>query len=502
MSWKKNWFSYPVWFIYVVVTGIGLICLAEAACDTLKIQPAFGIGAVVLGGCLTGLCVFLIHRFRLKHPGAKEKKHIVRTVAFAAVSVVFLAIGLVLRIQGIDNAGEKAGYFEVAAVTAKQGIPALVHGAEYFYIQLLHKVFFFIGNKFTAGVWLQILLQFGAILILFFSVRYTIGQIAAIVMLGFSMFSPYMIQESLDLSPEMVFLFLWSLVFAFAAAGSKGKLKPMYFLFAGFLVSFITYVDVAGVLLLFLVFAVIFCERDIETGAGKKLIALLLCIVGFALGFTGYVFVDSCLSAKSFSGVLEAWLKLYRPETLRIPVSVDATETIAECAVLLILMTAGVFSFWCDRRADYRKAWILGIVILVIADCYGVFTDSIPGGLFLYLLLTLLAGVSLQECFPVLYPIAACDGGDVKIPETESTEKLQIQEETTEETSEETTEETECRLEQQTEAEAEPTKVQLIENPLPLPKKHEKRVLGYDVEDIGQQDDFDIDIDENDDFDI
>lgn len=44
--------------------------------------------------------------------------------------------------------------------------------------------------------------------------------------------------------------------------------------------------------------------------------------------------------------------------------------------------------------------------------------------------------------------------------------------------------------------------IKLIENPLPLPKKHVKKVLDYDRELEEGKDDFDIEIDECDDFDI
>lgn len=44
--------------------------------------------------------------------------------------------------------------------------------------------------------------------------------------------------------------------------------------------------------------------------------------------------------------------------------------------------------------------------------------------------------------------------------------------------------------------------VKFIENPLPLPKKHVKKILDYDRELEDGQEDFDIEIDEDDDFDI
>lgn len=43
-------------------------------------------------------------------------------------------------------------------------------------------------------------------------------------------------------------------------------------------------------------------------------------------------------------------------------------------------------------------------------------------------------------------------------------------------------------------------KVTYLENPLPVPKKHEKRTMDFSVKD--KIDDFDFDVDENDDFDV
>ena len=46
-----------------------------------------------------------------------------------------------------------------------------------------------------------------------------------------------------------------------------------------------------------------------------------------------------------------------------------------------------------------------------------------------------------------------------------------------------------------------PKKVQYIENPLPLPKKHIKHVMDYSLKEMPDEDDFDLDIGDEDDFD-
>ena len=50
----------------------------------------------------------------------------------------------------------------------------------------------------------------------------------------------------------------------------------------------------------------------------------------------------------------------------------------------------------------------------------------------------------------------------------------------------------------------EPKKVKLLDNPLPLPKKHEPKVMDFKLTEVeGEKDkEFDFDIDNDDDFDI
>lgn len=47
-----------------------------------------------------------------------------------------------------------------------------------------------------------------------------------------------------------------------------------------------------------------------------------------------------------------------------------------------------------------------------------------------------------------------------------------------------------------------PEKPRFLENPLPLPKKHEKRTMDYQHEVAEDRMEFDYEIDEDDDFDI
>lgn len=492
MRWVKNWFSYVTWILYVLMVGVGLFGLTGVLCASsgIAIYPGIAICVVCIG--LVGLGVFLIQRYAPKYSVSGEKNDTARTVVEAVVTVLFLAIGLVLRLQDVGEAGEKAAYFETASVTAGQSIPPLVHGAVYFYLQLLHILYYFLGNRFVLGIWLQVLVQFGAILTLFFAVRHFAGHIAAVLMLGFCMFSPYMVQEALVLSPEMLYLLLWSVTLFWIVAGYKGKLKVGGFLPLGIMIAVMSYLDIAGVLLFLLTVAVIFGARIEKPAIGTKIKALLLCISGIAVGFTACVSIDAYLCKRGLEKVLNAWFLLYHPETFRIPLSLEVPGISADYIILFLLLTVGIFSFWCEKRWDYQRIWVLGTVILVVAGCLGIFTQEMPVNMYLYLILVLMAGIGVENCFRPIEQIIS--RGILEQPPKSQLEKAPEQP-------------PKSRLETVTEQQSEkveeqPKKIQMIENPLPLPKKHKKRVLDYDIVTAVQKDDFDISVDEEDDFDI
>lgn len=511
MSWKKNGISYLVWVIYVLAVGIGLVCLANAACDYLEVQSWLGMMMCGIYIVLAGLIVYLIHRHLSSYRGRGDRERIVRAVAEASVAVIILAVGLVLRVEGMDNAGEKAAYYEAASVASGQGIPQVVQGAVYFYIRLLHAVFYFLGNKFIMGIWLQILLQFGAALLLYFAVRHCAGKIASIVLLAFCMFSPYMIQEALMLSPEMLYLLFWSAALLLIVTQNGRRFRIFEFLLTGAVTAFVCYLDAAGLFLVLFTVAVLLCRREENPGSGRKALALLLYLLGVLLCFTGCIAADAYLSGKTFTGVFSAWVRLYSPGSFSIPVALETARFPVDYIILVCIMALGIFSFWRDKGKDRIMVWVLGAAVAIAAGCFGIFTPQMPVGVYLYLFVIILAGIGVEECFrrvepaEILLDAYECAEGQAESPAAvRGTEKMQTGTGNTDDgkSAESISEEPEfLDLEPLPETRRRP--VQFIENPLPLPKKHKKRSLDYSIREVDdRQDDFDLQIDENDDFDI
>ncbi len=484
MRWKKNAFSYLSWVIYAVAVEVGMVCLADAICDAKGVKIYFGTIACVLYMVLAGIGVFLVHRALER----RERTLATKNVVEAALTVMLLAAGLVLRIQAISTATESAAYYELASVTSGQEIPQIVHGAVYFYVQLLHGIFYFLGNKFIVAIWTQILLQFVAVLLLYFAVRRMAGSIAAVVMLAFCMLPSYMVRGAVDLSPEMLYLVLWCGILFWISLENNRDWKLWEFVPIGVIIAVAGYLDIAGFFLLGFAVAVIFACSS-ETATRKRLLAALVCLAGAGMGLVGSVAVDALASGKQFGNVMQAWLKLYQPLSFELPLSMEASESgVVGYLVLLCVLSLGIYAFWRNRKTDALKAWILVAVIMALAACFRILTVEMPVNRYLYLLLSILAGVAIEEC------VVPCRVNGAAKRELAEIIKLD------EPSAELLTEEKEAEKAETVET-TESGKPRFIENPLPLPKKHQKRTISYRVE-VGEgKDDFDISVDEDDDFD-
>lgn len=502
MSWRKNAFGYLMWFLYTAMTGIALAGLGGVLCGRAGVQTYWAVLFAVLVLAVTGGASWLLHRLGAVFCSWTEKSPKGIVVLECVLAAGLLVLGGLLRIWGIEGAGGGDEYYETARVVSQGRIPQFVHGAVYFYLQLLHGAFRLLGNQYIAGIWLQIVLQMAGSLGLFLVVRKHSGAVAALVTLAFCMCGPYMTDSALVLSPEIFYFVLMVAAAAVTVFVCRSGMSPVWFLFIGILTAFCFYLDVTGGLLLVTALFLVFCNRKEESTSGKKWAAVLLCLIGAVLGMLLCIFTDAFLSGKTFQGVVKAWLLLYRPEGFALPASAGGADSWAESFLLLTGMAFGVFSFWYNRQEE-RISLLTGLILsAVLASCCGILTEEMPGFYAIYLLLALSAGQGLGQCFPGRVSFAE-DGeaGAEEVPAgsrgEEGADTLEILELDGEETGMQQEEKAE-----KPNQEGGKKAVQYLENPLPLPKKHVKRVMDYPLQSEEKEDDFDYPIAEDDDFDI
>ena len=383
MSWKKNVISYLMWFLYASLVTAALISLGGLYCAEAGIHFSWGVLIVVVYIGLAGGIVFLLRKLAPLPADFAEKRRGVLLAAETVLVLVLLALGLALRVSGMEGITQSSEYYETAKVAAGQRIPQVVHGAVYFYLQVLHTLFTLLGNHYTGGIWLQIILQLLGSLFLFLTVRKLAGRIAGAIVFGFCMCGPYMIAGSLALSPEVLYFTLISVAaFLIASAGRKAK-RPEVLLCLGVAAAFCCYIDIFGIMLLFLLVLKVLDYEKKNTESGRRAETILLCLavfVIFILGLMLSVFSDALLSGKSFLGVIEAWLRLYSPEGFRLPASVGSAGSGTENLILFGSMVFGVFGFWCDRKQERISPCIAGAGLLILGICSGVLTDEMQIG--------------------------------------------------------------------------------------------------------------------------
>ena len=596
MIWKKNAVSCLMWAAYLFMVGAAMVFTCRAVCDSLGMAQYFEFAIPAAYLALTGALVFGLHQMAVKlNVGAGRAGKDLAWLEKLLVLALFAA-GIFLRVAQLQPEGlaqaEEPVYLELAFLSADgQGIPQFVHGAVYLYVCLLRLCFILLGNKAAVAVWLQVALQLSGVLLLHMAVRKMAGRIPAVVMVSFFMLSPYMVKKSLVLSPEMLYLLLFSLVLYFISQGVRFVPKWGFWLVAGVMSAVLCYLDVAGFLLLPLIFGVIVMRRQV---AGRKILqGFLGSLAGVLMGAFGCILADVAGSGKPVSEIIGAWMELYRWGDLQLFIRISGFDVMWMIALILCFMTWGVFGFWCGRGVERFTVWIFCLGMAVLLQLSGVFAEEMNGFGYIFLFSTILAGLGIQESMAV-YPAEKGSGkrkgketavgndetddleiiaiagtgrtevmkgksgetGEMpkkenmetgkipekespetgitpkkenmetgKMPEKESLKAGKIPEKESPETgitpekeymatgempeagSMETGEnmEKETRIEGQgVEAEEQPGKerrVEFLENPLPLPKKHEKRVMDYRLDSDKELGGYDVYVADDDDFD-
>lgn len=398
MSWKKSVFSNLMWATYTLITGLAIVELSAVTVSYFRGPAYMGPVLALVIVALVAAFAWLLHRLSVDRKNTVQSGVSRLLVGEAVFVILFLILGLVLRMEGMTGVRETGGYYEAAIVAEDKSVPEFVHGAVYLYLQLLHTVFMLLGNKLAAGIWLQVVLQLLAILILYFGVRKLAGVLPAIVMLLFFTCSEPVIQGALTLSPEPLYLLLFAIGLNMLATCSGDVMSPVLFLLAGIWMGLIGYLDISGFLLLFLCIAIVLAVWEQKIAAKIRIAAFILCVAGMLAGFLGAIQADAYISGKSFDGVTNAWWALYRPGDYGFSTA-GLSDGLFWEGPLLIIMCFGVFSYWYSRERERISMWMFIVCITAAAQYFGIFTEELPSSMYLMMGMTVLAGVGIKACF-------------------------------------------------------------------------------------------------------
>ena len=477
MNLKKNNVSYITWVILLFFTGASCAFLGLVLGQMFQINLILAAGGLVTLFFALVFGIYLLIGYFLEH-GLENRRRLsmfhlskrMELILFVAI----LAMGLVVRILMLEHAGEEAAFFEVCKVSGEGKLAIQsIQGSVYFYCLLLHGLFRIVGNHWIAGIWLQIILQIAGTTIITLALKKVQNKIPAYLVLIYMTFSPEGITAGITYSPQILYFCAFSIAFYVIADYLQRSImmeKPdkfmwFYTILAGAMIGICSYLDISGFVLLLLWFVLPMVKRREYTTAWFKCVPLGILVCILIIGIC--IFIDAMMSNTTFGNILGTWSIIYGKSGLNYDLLVSRLSF--DFVLLIALSSVGCFSFWRRVNTERFTPFILMAVVMGVFVFSGVTTENMNGSYILYVLLAILASVSITELF--------CREDLVRIRPERNEEKKEVDIQNT-------------------------TKVEYIENPLPVPKKHVRKTMDYAFIPDESQMKYDIPVSDKDDYDL
>lgn len=529
MTYKKTWISCLLWAVFTCITGV-LLADYTISFWIQEIDTAVGAGTVVLVAVVLVLvvvgCILLREIYNKAADQCKVSARKINIFENLVFFIIFVT-GLCYRIELYRHCSfdliTKTPYFELATVTAGKASVDLIKSIGDLYTVCLSFTLSFLGNKLVAGVWMQILLQMLTIWLAFFLLRKMAGKIPAYAAVLFLAFSPAYTGQIFCMTPEVLSFFIFLLAFFIIGSYVKNysldaySAKGLIFLslICGCIIGVLTYMDIVFLTLFVIPAGLIgvVCAKEEDVTASKVLPVFLLILI---VSTAGLVLIGLfAFEAYALEGTIEASVQSWIASYGYLPVYVPhmAKTSVTEYMILVFPASFLIMSFWFRPKVQNAAQWMAFMLLFGPPHMTSGVTEYQIYPLFIW---SVLAGIGLQQCFTWKKKIVHAVGSEpiTPVPEiadaplAEPVMEEQIPE-NTETISEVETESMEAEMKitpiEETEnpqAQDAPAKPRFIENPLPLPKKHEKRSLDYQYEVDETKLEFDVEITENDDFDV
>ncbi len=552
MTYHKTWFSYVLWVIYTMLCAIFLVFAGNyvwaSYLQTGGLRISLADWTVQTAGFLM-LPVMAVLYWIIRIVSLKVRKKIIwkesmRWILEGIAVWTALALGIFFRIiyaseyiVALNTANDitQAGingieYFDMALVTADGIVEPLTYGAAWLYVSSLSFVLTFLGNKVASAIIFQFILQIAGLVLAYAVTRKLAGRIPACVTLFYLACSTGCLEMLRNLGPEC-FYFILYMSGMLAAAGyvksycaNRLKRVPMAAgaVFTGVWIGILGYLDPTAFTLLTVMIAVMTGKKKRPEGMqanyslAVSCAAIITVILSCAAGLLGMAAVVSYNRGTVFEKEMGNWVALHIENTRTFgfkplyPYSMDMLLF----AVLVVFAAFLVFEFFRSGREQNYMLWIL--LCIIAAPTPLAVIGIQPFGLLSMYIWGVLAGLGIQNCLfggsaglvqslieeinqtAEVVPVITDGKAAASEPET-AEEGADIEEGQLEDRQLEDMEETV----QSTEPEAQViTKPRYLENPLPLPKKHVHRQMDYQYPVRDQDMKFDVEIKEDDDFDL
>ncbi len=419
MKFKKTKGSYAIWFLYTIciwlLTSVGImeICLDKKMTDT------FVIASIILTLVLISLSYFgfrmLIDRFydylyfNKKSAGIFEK---------ISVSIILL-IGVGYRLFLTTNKATLSilSYYDLAKIGATVSLPPDLSSLEKLYIHILSMIFTFFGNKLLVGVIFQCILFVLSSAFMYMGIKTICSKTPAVVLLLFVNFSPEFILNSINCTPDMLFYFAFSITLWGLALYIKRRSEDDIFnardmlcvIFPGIALGIVTYFDLASISLICLfLFAAFVVKDESRTINGKIAFQFAVCGMSMLLSFVLCIVTQSIFNDFNFFSTLKSWItsNIQAAEQIRFvgnAFSNMASSTPVFYILIFMLLIWFSFSFFMDKKHEKLSSWFcIGCLVLL----FGYLNLSVYYEIIFYIMIFTLAGCGLQGVYIELDDLA------------------------------------------------------------------------------------------------
>ncbi len=502
MKRKKSILGTVVWFLFTifVVCTIGqtLYTMTTIIPESSWIMEGLVLGCIIVAA----VCALMVLRMIAVHVQKKFVMTAKKSIVLDIITIILLLCVTILSrlyyLNTIDMNQAENLYFQIASVGTDKLVFDTTNHAAILYVYILSFLLALLGNKISICIYFQLLLQCITLLFTFLAVRNISGKMtaftAALVLAVSTSYKSFMLPlapENLLICIFMLGFWMSSLLWKYMNVKQTTKVfDTILFFMAGLSTSAIIYTDVTGFILFVMSVAGIFISNKNTAKAIKHPILQAGCyILGSIVGMAALFEIEAVTCKESFLHIIDRYINSTITVTIH-TVSVFPS-VILEISIIMILI-AGI---WCVRywQADYDEN-VMYILMLIGAVCINIcFQTSIHYHVFLMFAWIIMLSASLKSLCSKYGKKSENETGIIllsNLTKEEPASRIGDKSEMNDGKNDK----------KQNEVQEKPN---LIPNPLPLPRQHERKemdyafvpdenMMHYDIEVIQENDDFDI----------
>ena len=291
-------------------------------------------------------------------------------------------------------------FFQYAQVLQASDVYMNPHPASRLYVGFLHIIFLFLGNIYEAGALTQFILLLIGVLFWYLAVRKAFGTTAALFLAAGAMLLPDSIVASMQYNPMMLLFAIYGIIAWIMACYACGKCSgfPAFFseFLMGALLSVAILLDISG--WLFLIICGLALKKHQQNRSKKSLVTPLASCLGIVLGEKAFTYAQSVIYGMSFQ---QAGNFLSYPNlTLQVPSLETVQEFVFDLGThpIFIVAIAVISTYWLINRRQSSTRIMLAELFLLAVQLFKLDT-YLQHDFLIYMGLIVLLGISVQQYF-------------------------------------------------------------------------------------------------------